>query len=149
MKRYWLLIPVGIIILLIFAWNIPVSTTLEVLPAFVNVSDDGTIGVHMTKEEQQELNFGILFPGAAMIKTINLSRGNSPPAQVHIEVEGEITPWTELGRNDFMLTGPAQVNVTLTIPEGTEQGRYSGSATVCYTTSYGDSFMHLFSGSRT
>ena len=148
MKKYWLLIPAGIIILLIFAWNIPVSTTSEVLPAFVNVSDDGTIGVHMTKEEQQELNFGILFPGAAIIKTINLSRGNSPPAQVHIEVEGEIAPWTELGRNDFMLTGPAQVNVTLTIPQGTEQGRYSGSATVRYTTSYGDSLMHLFSGGK-
>lgn len=146
MKKYWILIPAGIIILLIFAWNIPVSTTSKVLPAFVNVSDDGTIGVYMTKEEQQEINFGILFPGAAMIRTINLTSGNSPPAQVHMEVEGEIAPWTELGRNDFMLTGPAQVNVTLTIPEGTEQGRYSGSATVRYTTSYGASLMHLFSG---
>jgi len=148
MKKYWYLIPV-VIILLALAWNIPISTTSEVLPAFVNVSDDGIIGVHMTKEEQRELNFGSLFPGAATTKTINLSRGSSPPAQVHIEVEGEITPWTELGRNDFMLTGPVQVNVTLTIPEGTEQGRYLGSATVRYTTSYGDSLMHLFSGGRT
>jgi len=79
MNKYWILIPAGIIILLIFAWNIPVSTTSEV-------------------------------------QTINLTCGNSPPAQVHIEVEGEIAPWTELGRNDFMLTGPAQVDVTLTIP---------------------------------
>ena len=146
MKKYWYLIPV-VIILLALAWNIPISTTSEVLPAFVNVSD-GTIGVHMTKEEQRELNFGMIFPGAATTKTINLSRGSSPPAQVHIEVEGEIAPWTELGKNDFMLTGPAQVNVTLTIPQGTEQGRYTGSATVRYTTSYGDSFMHLFSGGR-
>ena len=146
MKKYWYLIPV-VIILLALAWNIPISTTSEVLPAFVNVSD-GTIGVHMTKEEQRELNFGMIFPGAATTKTINLSRGNSPLAQVHIEVEGEIAPWTELGKNDFMLTGPAQVNVTLTIPKGTEQGRYSGSTTVRYTTSYGDSLMHLFSGGR-
>lgn len=100
----------------------------------------------MTKEEQQELNFGILFPDAAIMKTINLSRGNSPPVQVHIDVEGKIAPWTELGENDFMFTEPAQVNVMLTIPQGTEQGRYSGSATVRYTTSYGASFMHLFSG---
>ena len=147
MRKYWYLIPV-VIILLVLIWNIPISTTLEVLPAFVNVSDDGIIGVHMTKEEQREINFGMIFPGAATTKTLNLTRGNSPPAQVHIEVEGEIAPWTELGRNDFMLTGPAQVNVTLTIPQGTEQGRYSGSATVCYTTSYGDSLMHLFSGGR-
>lgn len=146
MKKYWILIPAGIIILLIFAWNIPVSTTSEVLPVSVNVSDDGTIGVHMTKEEQQELNFGILFPGAAMIKTINLTKGNSPPAQVHIDVEGEIAPWTELGRNDFILTEPAQVNVTLTIPEDTEQGKYSGSATIHYTTYYGASLIHLFTG---
>ena len=147
MKKYWYLIP-AVIILLALAWNIPISTTSEVLPAFVNVSDDGIIGVHMTKEEQRELNFGMIFPGAATTKTINLSRGNSPPAQVHIEVEGEIAPWTELERNDLMLTGPAQVNVTLTIPQGTEQGRYSGSATVHYTTSYGASLMHLFSGGR-
>ena len=146
MKKYWYLIP-AVIILLALVWNIPISTTSEVLLAFVNVSD-GTIGVYMTKEEQRELNFGMIFPGAATTKTINLIRGNSPPAQVHIEVEGEIAHWTELGRNDFMLTGPAQVNVTLTIPEGTEQGKYSGTATVRYTTSYGDSFMHLFSGGR-
>ena len=147
MRKYWYLIP-GVIILLVLMWNIPISTTSEVLPAFVNVSDDGIIGVHMTKEEQRELNFGMIFPGAATTKTLNLTRGSSPPAQVHIEVEGEIAPWTELGRNDFMLTGPAQVNMTLTIPQGTEQGRYSGSATVRYTTSYGDSLMHLFSGGR-
>lgn len=147
MKKYWYLIP-AVIILLALAWNIPISTTSEVLPAFVNVTE-GTIGVYMIKEEQRELNFGMIYPGAATTKTINLSRGNSPPAQVHIEVEGEITPWTELGRNDFMLTGPAQVNMTLTIPQGTEQGKYSGSATVRYTTSYGNSFMHLFSGGRT
>jgi hypothetical protein len=149
MKKYRILIPAGIILLLIFAWNIPVSTTSDVLPVSVNVSDDGIIGVHMTKEEQRELNFGMIFPGAATTKTINLSRGNSPPAQVHIEIEGEIEHWTELGRNDFILTGPAQVNVTLTIPEGTEQGKYTGSATVRYTTYYGASLMHLFSGGRT
>ena len=147
MRKYWYLIP-AVIILLALAWNIPISTTSEVLPAFVNVSDDGIIGVHMTKEEQRELNFGMIFPGAATTKTLNLTRGNSPPAQVHIEVEGEIAPWTELGRNDFMLTGPAQVNMTLTIPEGIEQGRYTGSTTVRYTTSYGDSLMHMFSGGR-
>jgi hypothetical protein len=147
MRKYWYLIP-AVIILLALAWNIPISTTSEVLPAFVNVSDDGIIGVHMTKEEQRELNFGMIFPGAATTKTLNLTRGNSPPAQVHIEVEGEIAPWTELGRNDFMLTGPAQVNMTLTIPQGTEQGRYSGSATVRYTTSYGASLMHVFPGGR-
>ena len=146
MKKYWILIPAGIILLLIFAWNIPVSTTSEVLPAFVNVSGDGIIGVHMTKEEQRELNFGMIFPGAATTKTINLTRGNSPPAHVHIEVEGEIAPWTELARNDFILTEPAQVNVTLTIPEDTEQGKYSGSATIHYTTYYGASLIHLFTG---
>ena len=93
-----------------------------VLPAFVNISDDGIIGVHMTKEEQRELNFGMIFPGAATTKTLNLTRGSSPPAQV---------------------------NMTLTVPKGTEQGRYSGSATVRYITSYGASLMHLFSGGRT
>ena len=83
----------------------------------------------MTKEEQQELNFGILFPGAAIIKTIKLSCGNSPPACLNMKVKREFTLRTELGRKDFMLE-PAQVNVTLTIPQGTEQGRYSGIATV-------------------
>jgi len=147
MKKYTVLLVIAAFILFALAWNVPVSTTTEMLPAFVNVTE-GTIGVHMTKEEQRELNFGSIFPGAATTKTLNLTRGSSPPAQVHIEVEGEIAPWTKLGRNDFMLTGPAQVNVTLSIPQGTEQGRYSGSAIIHYTTSYGASFMHLSSGGR-
>ena len=107
------------------------------------------IGVHMTKEEQRELNFGMIYPGATTTKTLNLTHGSSPPAQVHIKVEGEFAPWTELGRNDLILNEPAQVNMTLTVPEGTEQGKYLGSGTVHYTTSYGASFLHLFSGGRT
>ena len=142
MKKNIVLLVIAAFILLAFAWNIPVSTTTEVLPAFVNVTE-GTIGVHMTKEEQRELNFGSIFPGAATTKTLNLTRGSSPPAQVHIEVEGGIMPWVAIERNDFLLDELAQVNVTLTIPEGTEQGRYTGSAKIRYTTSYGASLMHM------
>jgi hypothetical protein len=141
MRKYWYLIP-AVIILFALAWNVPVSTTTEVLPAFVNVTE-GTIGVHMTKEEQRELNFGATYPGTATTKTLNLSRGSSPPANVHIEIEGGIAPWVALERNDFMLDEPAQVNVTLAIPEGTEQGRYLGNVTIRYATSYGATLLNM------
>lgn len=127
----------------VVAWNVPFSTT-QVLPAFVNVTDR-TIGVHMTQEEQRELDFGSLFPGAATTRTLNLSRGNSPPARVYIEVEGGIASWVTIERNDFILDEPAQINVTLDIPKGTGQGRYSGSANIRYTTSYGASLLHMLS----
>lgn len=140
MRKYWYLIP-AVIILLALVWNVPVSTT-QVLPAFVNVTE-GTIGVHMTKEEQRELNFGAIYPGTATTKTINLSRGNSPPARVHIEVEGGIASWVTIERNDFMLDEPAQVNMTLAIPEGAEHGMHSGSVRIRYTASYGAGLLNM------
>jgi hypothetical protein len=139
----WLIpLLIAILLTIMLIWNVPVSTTTEVLPAFVNVTE-GIIGVHMTKEEQRELNFGAIFPGAAATKTLNLTCGSSPPAHVRIESEGRIASWITFERNDFVIDEPLQVNVTVSIPEGTEQGRYTGSVTIRYTTSYGASLLHM------
>ncbi len=136
MKKFWYaIIPaVVVIIAILLAWNAPLSTTTEVLPVSVNVTEERVIGVHMTKEDQKEFNFGTTFPGAVTTKTMNLTRGNSPPARVHIAVSGSpIAQWITLDKNDFVLDEPMQVNVTLTIPEGAEKGRYRGDVTIRYT----------------
>ena len=146
MKKYWyIVIPAVVIIAVLLAWNAPLSTTTEVLHVSVNVTEERVIGVHMTKEEQKEFNFGIMYPGISTTKFLNLSRGNSPPALVHIEVSGEIAQWITLDKNDFVLDEPAQVNVTLTTPEGMEEGRYTGNVTIRYTATYGSSLVHTFS----
>ena len=146
MKKYWyIIIPAVVATAVLLAWNAPLSTTTEVLPVSVNVTEERVIGVHMTKEEQKEFNFGIMYPGISTTKTMNLSRGNSPPAKVHIEVNGEIAQWITLDKNDFVLDEPTQVNVTLSIPEGTEEGRYTGNVTIRYTATYGSSLVHTFS----
>lgn len=143
MKKYWyVIIPAVVAVALLLAWNAPLSTTTEVLPVSVNVTEERVIGVHMTKEEQQEFNFGITFPGAVTTKAMNLTRGNSPPARVHLDVSGEIAQWITLDKNEFVLDKPTQVNITLTIPDGTEAGRYTGSVTIRYTTTYGASLVH-------
>ena len=143
MKKYWyVLIPAVVAVALLLAWYLPLSTTTEMLPVNVNVTADRVIGVHMTKGEQQEFNFGITFPGAVTTKAMNLSRGDSPPARVHIDVKGEIARWITLDKNNFVLDEPTQVNVTLTIPDGIEAGRYSGSVAIRYTATYGTSLVH-------
>jgi hypothetical protein len=144
-KRWYIVIPAVVAVAILLAWNAPLSTTSEVLPVSVNVTEERVIGVHMTKEEQKAFNFSIIFPGAVTTKTMNLTRGNSPPARVHIEVSGEIAQWITLDKNDFVLDEPMQVNVTLTIPEGVEEGRYTGNVTIRYTATYGSSVVHAFS----
>ena len=146
-KRWYIVIPAVVVVAaaILLAWNAPLSTTTEVLPVSVNVTEERVIGVHMTKEEQKEFNFGTTFPGAVTTKTMNLTRGNSPPACVHIEASGEIAKWITLEKNDFVLDEPTQVNVTLTIQEGVEEGRYTGNVTIRYTATYGSSFAHTFS----
>ena len=142
-KRWYIVIPVVVVIIaVLLAWNAPLSTTTEVLPVSVNVTEERVIGVHMTKEEQKEFNFGIMYPGISTTKFMNLTCGNSPPARVHIGVSDEIGQWITLDKNDFVLDEPTQVNVTLSIPEGTEEGRYTGNVTIRYTATYGSSLVH-------
>ncbi|HID19443.1 MAG TPA: hypothetical protein EYP28_00660 [Methanophagales archaeon] len=142
-KQWYIIIPAVVVaVALLLAWNAPLSTTTEVLPVSVNVTEERVIGVHMTKEEQKEFNFGITFPGAVTTKTMNLTRGKSPSARVHVEVSGEIAQWITLEKNDFVLDEPTQVNVTLTIPEGVEEGRYMGNVTIRYTATYGSNLVH-------
>jgi len=146
---WYILIPVVVVIIaILLAWNAPLSTTTEVLPVSVNVTEERVIGVHMTKEEQKEFNFGIMYPGISTTKFLNLSRGNSPPARVHIAVSGEIAQWITLDKNDFVLDEPAQVGVTLTTLEDMEEGRYTGNVTVRYTTTYCSSLVHTLNGVR-
>lgn len=143
MKKYWyVIIPAVVAVALLLVWYIPLSTTTEVLPVSVNVTAERVIGVHMTEEVQKEFNFGITFPGAVTTKAMNLSRGNSPPARVHIDVSGDIAHWITLEKNNFVLDEPTQVNATLTIPDGTEAGRYTGSVAIHYTATYGTSLVH-------
>lgn len=124
-------------------WNVPVSTTTEVLPAVVNVTESGQLGIHMTKGPQKEFNFGGTYPGTHATKTMNLTRGNAPPAFVHINVSGEIAPLAEIDRNDFLLDEHMAVKITLIIPTDAEQGRYTGNVSVRYTVTYGKSLVHL------
>ena len=117
MKKYWyIVIPAVVVTAVLLVWNVPLSTTTDVLPVSVNV----------TKEEQKEFNFGTTFPGAVTTKTMNLTSGDSPPARVHIEASGEIAQGITLEKNDFVLDELTQVNVTLSIPEGVEAGRLHG-----------------------
>jgi len=149
MKKHWyVVIPAVVVVALLLVWNAPLSTTTEVLPVSVNVTEERVIGVHMTKEEQKEFNFGIMYPGISTTKTMNLTRGNSPPARVHIAVSGEIAQWITLDKNDFVLEEPTQVNVTVSIPEDMEEGRYTGNVTIRYTATYGSSLAHTLNGVR-
>ena len=143
MNRYWI-IPVVLVVVLLIAFNVPFSTTTVTLPVSANVTHNQVIGVYMTKEEQHTINFGTTFPGAVTRKTLNLTRGNAPPARAQVTSTGQISPWLAFDKNDFLLREPTRVNVTLAIPADAKEGNYTGTVNIRYTVTYGRRFMTLF-----
>lgn len=135
----------AVLILVLLLWALPISRTAEVLPLRVEVTNARQIGVYMTDETQQQIDFGAAFPGAVITRRINLSRGDAPPAAVHVAIDGEIAPWLTLELRDFQLVEPTQVALSLTIPEGAAEGRYSGTLTVRYTTTLGSRLVYWVS----
>lgn len=113
------------------AWSIPLETTVEVLPMVITVTNE-QLGVYMTEETQKEFNFGSTFPGTTVIKTMNLTRGNQPPALVSMSVQGSIAPWVELSAYDFLLDEPKQIAVAVKVPSEAPEGTYSGNLTITY-----------------
>lgn len=136
MRWYWL-IPAILIIFIAVIWILPAGKFTETLPVVVTISDKGHIGIYTTKEPQKLFNFGSTFPGTKVQKTMNLTKGNEPPARVHITVSGAIQNWTLLNKNDFILNEPDQVEVTIAIPDDAEKGTYNGNITIDYVSTYG------------
>lgn len=137
MKWYWLIPFIILFLFIAIIWNIPVAKSSETLPVVITISEPGEIGVHTTREPQKMFNFGTTFPGTKVQKTMNLTRGNEPPAKVHISVSGVILNWTTVNKNDFVLDELTQVEVTLTIPDDAEKGIYNGNITINYINTYG------------
>lgn len=136
MRWYWF-IPAILIILSAVIWTLPAGKFSETLPVVVTISDPGQIGVHTTREPQKMFDFGTTFSGTKVQKTMNLTRGNEPPAKVHITVSGAIQNWTLVNKNDFVLDELIQVEVTLIIPDDAEKGTYNGNITIDYINTYG------------
>jgi hypothetical protein len=113
------------------AWNIPLETTVEVLPMVITVTNE-QLGIHMTEEPQKAFDFGSTFPGTTVIKTMNITRGNQPPAMVSMSVQGSIAPWVELSAYDFLLDEPEQIAVAVKVPAEAPEGAYSGNLTIKY-----------------
>ncbi len=136
MRRYWF-IPVILFLFVAVIWNIPAGKFSETLPVAITIADPGQIGVHTTKEPQKMFDFGTTFPSTKVQKAMNLTRGNEPPAKIHIAINGAIQNWTTLDKNDFILDEPAQVEVLISIPSDAEKGVYSGNITIDYASTYG------------
>jgi hypothetical protein len=66
------------------------------------------------------------------MKTVNVTRGNQPPALVSLSSDGTIAPWVELSDREFILIKPAQVKVSVKVPEDATEGTYSGYLRILY-----------------
>lgn len=137
MRLYWIIPFIILFLFIAIVWNIPVAKSSETLPIVITISEPGEIGVFTTREPQKMFNFGTTFHGTKVQKTMNLTRGNEPPAKVHITVSGAIRNWTLVNKNDFVLDELTQVEVTLTIPDDAEKGTYNGNITINYINTYG------------
>lgn len=150
-KWHWLVAIILIstpLTVMLLLWNVPVSTTKEVLPVKINVTEERVITVNMSEEPQKAFFFGATFPGTGTSKTMRLSRHeDAPPPIVNISVDGAVASWASLSENDFVLTQPKEnakeVNFTLEIPDDAAEGAYYGNVTVQYTVTYGKQLVYM------
>jgi len=137
MRSYWFILLIILFIFIAIIWNIPAGKFSETLPVTITISDPGQIGVHTTGDAQKMFNFGTTFPGTKVQKTMNLTRGNEPPAKIHITVSGAIENWTTVDKNDFVLDEITQVEVLIAVPDNAEKGTYNGNIIIDYASTYG------------
>lgn len=137
MRWYILFLGIFVLLTVVLIWNIPASSFSETIPVMVNISDTDHIDVHVTKEPQKMFNFGTTFAGTKIEKTMNLTRGQEPPAKVHISASGEIRDWIVINKNDFVLNEPTQIKVTIAIPDTAKKDTYNGNITIDYVNTYG------------
>ena len=136
--KWHILFPVIFVLLIaVVIWNIPASSFSETIPVVVNISDTDQIDVHITKEPQKIFNLGTTFAGTKIEKTMNLTRGQEPPAKVHISASGEIRDWITVNKSDFVLNEPTQIKVTIAIPDTAKKDTYNGNITIDYVNTYG------------
>jgi len=133
MKWYCYILAFVLVIAISLAavWSVPIETTTEVLPMSLCVTDE-QLEVRITEEPQKEFDFGGTFPGTAVIKTMNVTRGNQAPAMVSMSVNGSLAPWVELSENDFLLDNPKRIEVTVNVPADAPKGAYAGNLTLSY-----------------
>ncbi len=137
MRLYWVIPFIILFVFIAIIWNIPAGKFSETLPVTITIGDPGIIGVHTAGEPQKMFNFGTTFPGTKVQKTMNLTRGNEPPAKIHITVSGAIENWTSVNKNDFVLDELTQVEVFIAVPDTAGKGTYNGSVTIDYISTYG------------
>jgi len=135
MKRRYIIFILFVVILFALAvWSIPLGTSDQVLPVTLNVTNNSgrVVGFSVTKEELEELDFGMTFAGTIVVKTINITRGNQPPALVSIFPEGTIASWITVSEGNFLLKNPKQVMVSVKVPENANEGVYTGNIRIIY-----------------
>jgi len=135
MKRRVIIFILFVVVLFaLVALNIPLGTSAQVLPLTLKVTNNSSreVGFTVTKEELEELDFGMTFPGTIVVKTVNITRGNQSPAFVSIFTEGTIAPWISVSEGNFLLKNPKQVMVSVKIPEDANEGVYTGNVRIIY-----------------
>lgn len=136
---YCLIVLIAIIVI---SWNIHIKEFSETFPVIITVSNDRQLGVGLTDDERV-LDFGTVFPGVKVQKSMTLERGKEPPAKVNISVNGDIKNWSYVDKNNFILDKPSDINITFSIPNDIEDGTYSGNVTISYIGTPGIIFDNL------
>ncbi len=143
MKLIWVVCYIIVLIaIIVISWNIHIKEFSETFPVIITVSNDRQLGVDLTDNERI-LDFGTVFPGVKVQKSMILARGKEPPARINISTNGDIKNWSYVDKNNFILDKPTDVNITFSIPNDIEDGTYSGNVTISYISTSGIIFDNL------
>ncbi len=81
--------------------------------------------------DTDSLNFGVVSPGIAAMRKINVQHSNA--ASVIVRMDGELGPWTNISPAEFNLSAgeTKEVAFEIMVPLYALQGNYTGKAAVC------------------
>ena len=84
------------------------------------------------------LEFGTIPPGAWGTKIITISYNEPSPEFVRIVVTGNISQWTSVSDNNFILQGSGEkpLGVRIYMPKDAEIGEYTGTLSIYYKKLY-------------
>src|SRR3989338_8239414 len=136
MNKKNILITAGIIVAVVLLLNLfflstSSCTTLQKIDATLTVKIIPERNLLGLNADTDALKFGVISPGIASMRKINVQHSNA--ASIKVRMDGELGLWTSISPSEFNLSAgeTKEVALEVSVPLYALQGNYTGTAVVC------------------
>lgn len=136
MKKKNILITAGVIVVIVVLINFfflfhSSCTTLKKIDATLKVKIIPERNMLGLNADTDALKFGVISPGIAAMRKINVQ--HSKAVLVQVRMDGELGLWTSISPAEFNLSAgeTKEVALEVNVPLYALQGNYTGTAVIC------------------